>query len=215
MAKLWRAAYTCTHSNGVQAVNVFHFVDRPDALSTITGSAGAVRDALHAGLTTKYRACIADKWTVNTLVVSEVLSPTSTDVPDQSSVTIGLAGTVLTSGDQLPIPVCPLVTFYSNAAIRSGHGRVFMPNPGNASALASNGNWDLAGTPFTTPYTNFTTQLRAAMNPDVPDGPDSVLSQVVYSRTRHGAGLAQYYFDVQSSTLRALPHWLRSRMTAP
>lgn len=215
MAKLWRAAYHSTHSSGVQAVNVFHFVDRPASGFDSTGSAGAVRDALNTALTAKYRLCIANTWTVQSLTVAEVLPPTSTDVPDAASATIGSVGSITTSGDQLAPPITPLVTFYSNAAIRSGHGRCFMPNPGNAAVLNSSGNWDLTAAPFAVAYPDFLTALRSAMHPDVPVDPDSTLSQVIYSRTRHAAGLSQYYFDVSSATLRAAPHWLRSRMTAP
>ncbi len=215
MAKLWRVSYTSTNAGGVQAVNVFHFVDRPASGFTTTGSAAAVRDALNTALTTLYRLCIANTWTVGALVVAEVLTPGSTDVPEEASITIGSVGSITTSGDQLPPPICPLVTFYTNAAIRSGHGRCFMPNPGNAAVLAASGAWDITAAPFAAAYPNFLTALRSAIHPDVPVDPDSTLSQVVYSRTRHARGDSQYYFDVVSANLRLQPHWLRSRMTAP
>lgn len=156
---------------------------------------------------------IAD-YTVQALVVREELDHADTSVPDEASATIGLAGTLSGSGDKLPVPVCTLVTFYTNAAVRSGHGRMFLPSPGYASALDGTGLWDSSGAYWTTALPAFLDELVNAHSTGSGNAGHD-LSHVVYSRTRRTAGLPEYYFDVESYTKRRQPHWLRSRATAP
>jgi hypothetical protein len=213
MASIFRCAYNSDHTTGVRMVNVFHVVTHNTSLLTGDTPASAVRDALHAALTTKYRAILPTTLTVQSLVVREELAPGSTAVPEESSQTIGLAGTLSTSGDMLPVPTCILSTFYSTAAVRSGHGRMFLPGCGPAANLNSGGQWDTA-TALWTAVAAFLDELKATHSGGgFFTGFDA--HQVIYSRTRRAAGAAQYWFDVQSYTRRQAPHWLRSRLTAP
>lgn len=194
---------------------MLHYISRESALNESPGSMAEIRDALATALSPPYRACIANAWTLKSIVVSEVLPPGSTDVPEQASNSYSLRGSITATGDQLPVPVTPLVTWYSNAAIRSGHGRSFLPSPGNASYLAASGNWDTAAAWYTTTVPAFITAARSNITVDVSGGLDATASLVVYSRTRHERALDEYYFDVVSGVLRPAPHWLRSRSTAP
>lgn len=213
MASIWRCSYVSHHSSGVQFVNVFHVVNHDTSLIGHDATADDVRDALHTALTTKYRAILPTTVTVDTLVVREELAPGSTSVPSESSQTIGAAGTLTTSGDQLPVPVCNLVTLYSNAAVRSGHGRLFLPGCVGAGNLDTNGNWDMA-TAYQTAVTAFMDELKATHTHSGWTS-DQLMHLVVYSRTRRAAALANYWFDVVSYTKRTQPHWLRSRLSAP
>jgi len=212
---VWRCSYNSTHSSGVQYVNTFHVVVRDDPVSLLSPTADAVRDALHSALTTKYRNCLPSDVTVNKLVVREELTPGSTAVPAESSQTIGLAGTLALSGDRLPIPLCALITLYTNAAVRSGHGRMFLPNPGQAANLQTTSLWDTGTTWYGTNVPAFTAELKAHHSVSVVGNPDSTAALVVYSRTRRARADADWYFDVTSIVQRTAPHWLRSRMTAP
>lgn len=214
MAKVFRCAYNSDQATGVRYVNTFHVVARP-GFDGSEASSAAVRDALHTALTTKYRAVLPTDVTVQSLVVREELAPTDSGVPDEASQTIGLAGTLALSGDRLPIPLCALATFYTNAAVRSGHGRMFLPNPGQAANLQSTSLWDTGTAWFGTALPAFLNELKANHSAAIAGHSDATCSQVIYSRTRRGRGDAAYYFDVVSYVVRQQAHWLRSRMTAP
>ena len=151
--------------------------------------------------------------TVQSLVVREELAPGSTAVPEEASQTIGLAGTLSTSGDMLPPAMCILASFYTNAAVRSGHGRMFIPGCGPSANLASTGLWDTS-TALWTAVAAFLDELKTNHGAGL-FGTDFTAHQVVYSRTRRAAGASAYWFDVSSYTRRAAPHWLRSRLTSP
>jgi hypothetical protein len=178
-------------------------------------NAAAVADAIAAAYTTELRAVLAAAWTVVAVVVTEVLDPDSTAVPAQGSHSVNLAGTQTSAGDQLPPPSCPLLTFYTNAAVRSGHGRIFLPSSGPASNLDGSGNYDTSATFYVTTLPALRTKLLADVH--VTDGVlvDQDLSLVVYSRTRHARGDDDFYFDVTSIAQHPQLHWLRSRATAP
>lgn len=210
---LYRCVYESTHSSGVKGVNTFHVAAHTSGVLATDVDPGNVRDVLSAALDTKYRACLAPSWTVDAFVVSEVLTPGSTDVPASASETINLAGTMAMSGDSTPIPLSFLVTFYTDAAVRSGHGRMFLPGPYTAANLTSGGTWDPATQPWTLVKTFMDELLTTHAGGGLLAGFN--LDLVVYSRTRHAAALSSYWFTVESYARRAAPHWLRSRATAP
>jgi hypothetical protein len=214
MAQIYRCAYVSETAAGVQIVNTWHVAAYDQIFTTSGESAAAVRDALNTALTTKYRALLATDTNLLALVVREELAPTDTNVPDEASATIGLAGTQAIGTDRPPPALCLLSTFYTNAAIRSGHGRMFLPGSCNAGALDANGNWQATGTWWTTTVPAFLTELKASHSTGSGNAGHD-LRQVVYSRTRRGDGRPGYYFDVQSYNMRQKAHWLRSRMTSP
>jgi len=216
MAKLWRAAYLSSYADGLQLVNTFHGVTTEDTLSINgDGSAAQVRDAVHAALTTKYKAILPTDVTLNTLTVRQVLTPGSTDVPEEASQSIGLAGLVTFSGDRTPPALCLLVTLYSAAAIRSGHGRLFLPGSPAVSALDGAGHWQNAGTWYPTTVNAFLDELITTDSVDTGGGNSATWHPVIYSRTRHAGAASPYYFDISSYTKRTKAAWLRSRTTVP
>lgn len=213
MASLFRCALHSQHSSGVDIVNTWHVRTDDGALGLFDASAADVADALTDVLVTPYRACMTAAYTLLSLSATEVLPPGSTDVPDTSGNTIALAGTQTTTGDQLPVPTCLLATIYSSAAIRSGHGRIYLPGGVAASSLNASGRWDPASGTWTAAGT-FLTALIAGHGWTAWLGSETIKA-VVYSRTRHAANLSPYYFDASTYTRRDAPHWLRSRATAP
>ena len=213
MTNIWRCAYDSTGPNGVELVNTFHIKADPGALSS-EATAHAVADGVDSWLTTLYRAVAPDNFTVNSLAVRQEVAPGSGDVPSEWSKTIGTAGTRASSGWTLPVPMCMLVSVKTNAAVRSGHGRMFMPPGLVPGALLAGGLWSLTLT-YGTAVSAFFDALLAGHDIGTEGIDASHLSYVIYSRTRRQAGLSQYYFDVTSYVRRAAPHWLRSRSTAP
>lgn len=213
MAIPYRVALMSDHTSGVRIVNTFHVVSTGDTLGEDSNAAD-VRDALVTALKTKYKAILAPTITLQSLVVREELAPGSLDVPDEASETIGEVGTLTVSGDMTPLPLCVLATLYTNAAVRSGHGRLFLPGFVPASFLASSGQWDTSIAWWTSNLKNFLDELVTDHHAGGTPG-GSTVHPVVYSRTRRAAALPNYWFDVVSYTRRTQPHWLRSRTTAP
>lgn len=217
MAKLWRAAWNYTHvASSVRGVNVVHAIVRDAGGALSTSSSDEVRDALNTKYSALFRQVISNAWRQESLIVTEVLSPGSLDIPEQASLTIGTLGGISLSGDQLPVASTTLITLRTNAAIRSGHGRIFIPNPGLASYLDSAGKYDALSAYWVTNLPQLLTALDddfAVENGIYADGTGHL---VVYSRTRHAKpGPPDYYFDVASAQGHLELHWLRSRMTAP
>lgn len=211
MATVWRCSYESTIA-GTSIVNTFHQVARG---APITGEIGAdeVRDTLTAALNTKYRACLTPEYTLLSLTVREELAPGDTSIPQESVATIGLVGSLAESTPSLPYSLSPLVTIRTNAAVRSGHGRLFMPSPLSAGALTTGGLWFTTHA-FWIAHTAFFTELNLNHNMGTL-GSDGHLATIVYSRTRRAAGDPDYYFDMTGFIQRTKPHWLRSRATAP
>jgi hypothetical protein len=212
MATVWRCSYESTRA-GVTVVNTFHEVARPDAGSD-DPSADTVRDVLTAALNTKYRAVLPTDATLQSLTVREELPPGSTDIPRESVATIGLAGTRTITDTNLPMSMTLLATIRTNAAVRSGHGRLFMPLPTQQNCLTAQGIWQVTNA-YWIASGAFMAELNLNHNWTVLGVPSGHLATVVYSRTRRARGDAFYYFDMTAYVLRPAPHWLRSRSTAP
>jgi hypothetical protein len=212
MATVWRCSYESTRA-GVTVVNTFHQVARPDP-GADDPSADTVRDVLTAALNTKYRAVLPADATLQSLTVREELDPSSHDIPRESVATIGLAGTRAVADTNLPAMMTLLATIRTNAAVRSGHGRLFLPLPTEQAALTGGAIWRTTNA-FWIACTAFMTELNNNHNWTVLGVPSGHLSTIVYSRTRRQRGDAAYYFDMTAYILRTVPHWLRSRSTAP
>lgn len=213
--KIWRWAYQSETNDGIRIVNTGHVVSTEDFTGGGDGSAAQVRDALHSALTTKYRATLPGDITVQVLVVREELAPGDESVPEESSQSINLTGTLSGTGDRLPVGCCLLVSLYTNAAVRSGHGRRFLGPKGFAVQLNSLGVWDTGGGQIWGNVATFEDEALLDHSIDTGFGTTATAHPVVYSRTRRAKELDEYTFDVVSYTRRPQPHWLRSRMTAP
>lgn len=215
MARLFKFSLHGHFDNGVVTSNTISVVARPPTGRDVEATASEVATALTSAWFTVYRNAVPNTWHSDGNVCREILPPGSTDVPEEAAVASSLAGLITTSGDQLPTPICTLLTLYTNAAVRSGHGRIFLPNPGNASLLAATGVWDSTTSYWTTALVNLAAAIVAGTTYPVTAYPDGNISAVIYSKARHEANLDQYYFDVNGYNRRAAPHWLRSRMTSP
>jgi hypothetical protein len=193
-------------------VNTFHVVSRRAVALSDDVTADAVRDALNTALTTKYRALMPTTFSVDLFDVREEVDPAGGAIPSESSLTIAAAGTRAVGTFGEPLGLSQVVSFKTNAAIRSGHGRMWIPIV-DKDVLNTSGQLITTGA-LATATTAFFDELKS--NHGVTIVADSwTLSQVVYSRTRRARGDANYYFDVTAYIRRLTPHWLRSRMTAP
>ncbi len=212
MATIYRCAFQAV-LGGAEIINSFHIKKDPDALTTDV-SADDVAGFVSTWLATAWKAVVPEEATVQTLTVREELAPGDSSVPDEGSRSYGTAGTLATGDTVLPRPMCMWVAAHTNAAVRSGHGGMFLP-----PALASN-YLDAGGViKSTNDYWNAAATLIGDLlaGHDYTIVPSSAghLSYVIYSRTRRARGDAEYYFDVTSMTRHPEWHWLRSRSTAP
>lgn len=209
--KVWRCSYQSSMSQ-VLIVNTFHVVTRRAVALSDDVTAAAVRDALHTALTTKYRALMPNTVSVDLLDVREEVDPAGSAIPEEATQTIGLLGTRAVGTFGEPIGLSQVVSFKTNAAVRSGHGRMWLPVI-DKDTLTTTGVFTTTGA-FATAITAFFDELKS--NHGITIALDSwIASQVVYSRTRRARGDANFYFDVTAYVRRMTPHWLRSRQTAP
>lgn len=211
VAKVWRCAFQSS-TGGVLLVNTWHVVTRPTLLTTGDPSAAQVRDVLNTALTTKYKALMPSTISVDLLDVREEVDPATGDIPEEALLTIGAAGTRAVGTYAEPLGLSNLVSFKTNAAIRSGHGRMWIPVI-DKDVLTTSGTFTTTGA-LALAITAFFDELKTN-HPISFGGSGWDCEQVVYSRTRRARGDEFFYFDVTAYVRRMTPHWLRSRMTAP
>jgi hypothetical protein len=147
------------------------------------------------------------------LTVREELAPGDSSIPAESVASINLAGTRAPGDTKLPTGLCQLATIRTNAAVRSGHGRLWMPPAVDGASLAATHTFVAAGT-YQLANKAFLDELQLHHDMGLL-GVDGHLDTVIYSRTRRARGDADYFFDMTAYILRAEPHWLRSRQSAP
>jgi hypothetical protein len=208
----WAVTFRSTRQ-GVQLVNTLHYAESKGTGGGDNASADEVRDNVAAGLKDLYRAMLPTDATLDEIIVrSEVRDPAQ-DVPEQSQLTVGQAGTRTIVTNQLPKSICVLATIRTNAPVRGGIGRVFLPAPVEASWLDA-GSWSSGITTNSgSPWKQFMDAAIATQSWGTINQHD--LPLVVYSRTRHRRGDANYWFAASGYVIRSQPHWLRSRATAP
>lgn len=212
MAKLWRCAFRSTLSDGTLVVNTFHKVDRA-GIGIGDLSASDIGDALVSSLGTRYRGMFMSDATVHDLTVTEQTLPGGGAVPEQSVKVIELAGTRSPVSKTLPPSMTPLATLKSNAAVRGGRGRLWLPPPLSSSYLDAPGVWNTLVNGASAGWKLFLDQLVTDESVGTIDV--HTLSLVVYSPTRHLRALPDYYFDADVYDLHTKPHWLRSRSSIP
>lgn len=208
---VWRVAFESTSSDGVQIVNTFHVAGRGGVLVE-KPSADQVRDAMDSAFTTKYRNLLSDNVTFQTITVTEEVDPNGSAVPDQSVKSIALPGNRAIANTKLAGGLCIVAKLATNAAVRSGHGRLFLPPAYADGEVATGGNWYALGQYWSQAKT-FLDELMESHDWDLLS--DGHLDPVVYSRTRRQRGDDNWFFDISAYIMRSKQHFLRSRMSAP
>jgi hypothetical protein len=125
---------------------------------------------------------------------------------------VNVSGLNSAGSAELGPSLCALVSLKTDAAIRSGHGWMFLPPPFNINVLDTNFSWDDTNDFW------IRWQALADLIPDSFDqsGVDArTYTPIVYSRTRHRRGQDPYYFTIQDAILKTRPAFLRSRLTSP
>lgn len=193
--------------NGQQMVNTFTiFGDEAIFDWTPTTAQGLADHIAGSVLPSKFAALLQSDSSLQQVIVRELLAPSDTSVPDQGVAAPALTGTMGATGLDVPTPCCAVLTIGTNAAIRSGHGRMFLPplrRSGNVSGDDVSATYVAAVAPLITELGHWNTGGSHWANGNWGIG--------VYSRTRRARAIATFAFHANAYTLRAPITWLESR----
>jgi hypothetical protein len=205
--KVWRLVFKSITPAGVVCINHLHYQTDQDIGAGEPG-ASQILTRLDTELRTLYKAALAEEDTLTALELREEVRPPAVPSPG-ADVAVGQAGTLVTSTNDLPDGMCLIIAKKTGIPSRSARGYLALPSPRSSAHLSSSRLW--AST-----YLSAAQALAAKLDDSYDLGsPNGSLHPVVYSRTRHLAGESTYTFAVTSALARDVPHWRRSRMTAP
>lgn len=161
-------------------------------------------------LTDAYAGLLNTDSTFDSVVVTEMLAPGDTDIPESGAHSVAKTGTMATTSD-VPDPLCAVLHLSTDAAVRSGHGRMFLPplrlSDNINNEVVSNGYASTHAAPFIAALETYFRDGSAW------DG-GSHWGLGVYSRTRRARGDANFAFSVTALVLKTPVTWLRSRRLA-
>jgi hypothetical protein len=207
----WRVAFESTSNDGVQIVNTFH-VKADGGPLVAAPSPAQVRDAMYDAFHAKYKNLLSDNVTWQTITVTEEVDPNTSEIPATSVKNIGEPGNRAIANTKLAGGLCIVAKTVTGAAVRSGHGRLFLPPAYTDGEVAQGGNWYALGQ-YWAQAKIFLDELMESHDWDALT--DGHLYPCVYSRTRRRRGDEGYYFRIDDYVMRIKQHFLRSRMSAP
>lgn len=207
---IYRFTFAGHYTDGVQTRNSLHYVTQPPALGEEPNVAD-VLDLLDTELTTVYNNCMPGNHFLDSESLSEMVAPSSGDVPAGAEKSKGgLVGGISSGDGHMPEAITAIIALRTGVPLRSARGYVALPSPIGSAYLNSSAEW--TGT-----YLAALNALAAKLDDDYELGTVAVTSviPVVYSRTRHARGFDPPWFQVQAGVVRQKPSWRRSRTTAP
>ena len=169
-------------------------------------SAAAVAEEVDNHLTDRFRHCLSTLGVIDELHVRQRVL--GADVPKTASVQLDLVGACVLGAQELPLELCGVIARKTAAAIRSGHGWVFMPPLLDNAQSNSEGQLVLGGE-----YQANLALFAALLTDDIDGGIFDThnLHPVVYSETRRKRGDEPFTFQVTNAVVRRKIHFLRSR----
>lgn len=213
MSTVYRIALEATGWRGVKIVNTFHVKADDTVIANPDPSADATRDMALAAYRDKWKAVLTTLDTFDGISVVEEVANPGHDIPSASFGSVGLAGTRSAADQFLSSGLCILAKISTNAAIRSGHGRMWLPPAITSSAAAGTGTW-ATGNAYWTTVGTFLDAVVAVQTPGGLFGTQR-FTPVVYSRARRARGESNYYFGVTGYSRHSDQRFLRSRVTIP
>lgn len=197
---------------GTQNANTICVHDDGDLFGSSPSGMSDALDEVDSWLTTKYRALLPSASVLDVLRGFRIPAVYG-DPTDVAEKAFGLAGTLGASDGQLPREVCCVVGLRTNSSSRRKQGRLFLPSTYHSGYVTSAGVW-LAASAHRTSINTFFGALLA--------GHDTTLFHVgahfsarIYSRQTHKEGVGDKTTDIKRYVIRARPHWLERRQTAP
>src|SRR3954462_1575087 len=202
MAKGWRLSWVGTTDGGVELIYTAHLQTDTD-LGEGEPSAANVADAFDDHCRTQYKARLSVNFTLLSLETRECLAASDPGIPEAHTTAINEVGTLAVGTLGLPNEMCGLIKLKTASASRSSRGYLVPPTPQLITALDVNRLWNTAGG-----YWAALQAYAAKLDDDIDTGGiDPVnMHPVVYSRTRHNAGLTPFTFVVTQAIASRTPH---------
>ena len=206
MAKPWKVTIRGSYSDGTLAYPSVHMLtDVPTGGDEPTGS--EIASGTWGVFGTEYKAICPTTFTIHEVVATEcVLAPA---IGDAGSHSVEQAGTLAGTDSAMPRSVVPLINLHTNVSSKSARGWIFLPGSGDTSKLTGR-TW---GTTMKTALDALAAKLDDSF--DLGSLFITHVNPIVYSRTRHKAGLEPHTFKVTSATTSTKVHFLRSRDSNP
>ena len=173
-------------------------------------SPSEVATEVDAKLTNRFLHCLSTLGVLDSVHVRERVL--GAEVPATHELIKGSTGLAALGAQEVPLELCGLIARKTAAAIKSGHGWMFMPPVLDKDSFNSEGQL-AQGTEY-----EANLQLFAALlDDDISSGVFSShsLHPVVYSQTRHRRDITPYTFKVTAGVVRRKAHFLRRREAQP
>ena len=185
---------------GQQFVTVLYY-DGTDPTASVADAASGFVGSITDGL----RATLHTSGHLDQAIFTEVLDPGDTSIPDTAVLALGITGQYGASGgDNVPTELCGLCKKVTGVPLRGAHGWVY-GFPLLQSGELNGENLDTTGN-----YWPKLVILAAALD-NVIVGALTSYEPVVYSRTRHRRGDANYFFTIASGLATPRARFLRKR----
>jgi len=201
-----------TLANGQQVRNTFSFWGHDSATGLSVGTLLAfLSSAYMDSVVTAYRALITAGATLEGVLARQVHDPVHpTDSKNEAFRVVGLAGTAAGAGDA-PTETCSVLHVGTDSAVRSAHGRVFLPWSYDKSGFN--------GEKWTTGVQALFAAFATAMNPLLytaggghASGGAADIDLAVYSPTLRLRSPGDVFaFRATALQARNRVHWLKSR----
>lgn len=212
MSKIYRVQFKW-HTGTITGVSSFHVHATTSApLGSGAPSAHDVADKVDTQAGAKFAATIATVGALDTIAVTEETDPTDASaIPEAYEKVVARGATYGPSTREVASALCGMLKVRTNAAVRSGHGRLFLPPVFSSTPLGTGNSWAASST-WLTAVNALATELAGGFEGGAwwSAGWDARL--VVYSRTRRARGLSTYWFGVTGVALDPQQRWLRSRL---
>jgi len=213
VANVWRFTVEGKLYNGdLWEWNLHYQTDVPLAGSEPSAETVLTQLAQHYSSTgenlQKISVLMASNCTIDRLRVFQRVATWDGEVPEATVRDYAIAGAASVGSDVLPPALCPWIKCTTAKAGRSFRGGFHLCNPVNVDLLDGTGRWQTG----TTWKTN--ADALAVLVYDVLEDVFSTTGDiipVIYSETRHRAGLDQTE-KITNAQLSLSPRWLRRRM---
>src|SRR6516162_5805874 len=206
----WRCAYRST-LEGVEIVNVFHVRTDVTGIGTDDITAAEVTTLVNGHVGDLYQAMVSSSGRLEDLTVREIVPPGGKP-PDQAVEEIGAVGLMTPGDDKLSKALCALMQIKTNAAVRGGTGRLFLPPALSTDQTAVGGGWNSGGT-YLTAAKNFAAALMTF--PGIGSVETHSVKLGVFSRHQFAVGNNFSFYNAIGTLVLTKQHFLRSRETAP
>lgn len=212
MAKIYKVQLKW-HTGTITGVSTFHVHAVSSApLGSSSPSAHDLADKVDSVIGAKFAAVVPMTGALDTINVVEETDPGDLSaIPEAYEKVVARSATYNPSTFNVASALCGMLKVRTNAAVRSGHGRLFLPPVFSSTPLAANNTWATSST-WLTAVQALATELQNGFEAGSwwTAGWDARL--VVYSRTRRARGISTYYFGVTGVALDPQQRWLRSRL---